>query len=133
MLHPTHLVVLLLSIFSCDSRGRRPRGQFGRVISEFQKPRFQNEARKRLLGSLSSNVFERHTSTGSERFSLLIYLDATKLVLLSVFTLKERFCPRVCSKSRPKSAKSPHPVDVRRSKTSLLKLPIFLSERWYPS
>ena len=72
--------------------------------------------------SLSSNVFERRTSSGSERFSLLIYRDATKFVLLSVFTLKEKFCLRICSKSRLKSAKSPLPVDVHRSKTSLLKL-----------
>ena len=72
--------------------------------------------------SLSNNVFERHTSTGSERFSLLIYRDATKFVLLSVFTLKETFCPRICSKSRRKSAKSPLPVGVGRSKTSLLKI-----------
>ena len=72
--------------------------------------------------SLSRNVFERRTSTGSERFSLLMYRDATKFVLLSVFTLKETFCPRMCSKSRLKSAKNPLPVDVPRSKTSLLKL-----------
>ena len=72
--------------------------------------------------SLSRNVFERRTSTGSERFSLLMYRDATKFVLLSVFTLKETFSPRMCSKSRLKSAKNPLPVDVRRSKTSLLKL-----------
>ena len=52
-------------------------------------------------------------------------LDATKFVFLSVFTLKERFFPRICSKSRLKSAKSPLPVDVRRSKTSLLKTPHF--------
>ena len=33
-------------------------------------------------GSLSSKVFERRTSTGSEPFSLLICRDATKFVLL---------------------------------------------------
>ena len=71
-----------------------------------------------------SDVFKRRTSTGSEPFSLLICHDATKFVLLSVFTLKETIFPRRCSKSRPKSAtKTPLPVDVRRSKTSLLKLP----------
>ena len=73
--------------------------------------------------SLSSNVFERRTSTGSELFSPLIRLDATNYVLLSVFTLIETICPNVCSKSQLKCAKSPLPVDVRRSKTSLLKLP----------
>ena len=58
-----------------------------------------------------------------------LYLNATKFVLLSVFTLKGTFCSRICSKSRLKSAKSPHPVDVRRSKTSLLKLPMW---EWRP-
>ena len=58
-----------------------------------------------------------------------LYLNATKFVLLSVFTLKGTFCPRICSKSRLKSAKSPYPVDVRRSKTSLLKLPMW---EWPP-
>ena len=49
--------------------------------------------------------------------------DATKFALLSVFTLKGTFCPRSCSISRPKGAKSPLSVDERHSKTSLLKLP----------
>ena len=76
-----------------------------------------------ILGSLSSNVLGRRTSTGSELFSPLILLDTTNYVLLSVFTLIETTCPNVCSKSRLKSAKSPLPLDVCRSKTSLLKLP----------
>ena len=59
---------------------------------------------------------------GSEPFSSLICLGATKFVLLSVFTLKETVCPKICSKSRLKSAKGSLPVDVRRSKTSLLKV-----------
>ena len=71
---------------------------------------------------LSSDVFERRTSTGREPFSLLICLDATKFVLLSVFTLKEKICLKSCSKSRLKSAVSQLPVYMRRSKTSLLKL-----------
>ena len=64
-----------------------------------------------LLSSLfqafrySSDVFERRMSTGSERFSFLICLDATKFVLLSVFTLIETICPKICSKSRLKGAK----------------------------
>ena len=45
-----------------------------------------------------------------------------QILLLSVFTLIETICPRICSKSRTKSAKIPLPLDVRRSKTSLLKL-----------
>ena len=73
--------------------------------------------------SLRRDVFEGCTSTGSEPFTLLIRLDATKFVFLSVFTLKETICPRICSKSLLKSGKTRLPVDVRCSKTSLLKLP----------
>ena len=43
-------------------------------------------------------------------------LDATKFVLLNVFTLKETICPRICSKSLLKSGKSPLLVDMHRSK-----------------
>ena len=77
----------------------------------------------RIIGSLSSDVFERRTSTGSKPFSLLISLDATVFLLPSVLILIETICPKICSKSWLKSAKRPLPVDVRRSKTSLLKLP----------
>ena len=44
-------------------------------------------------------------------FSLLICLDATKFVLLGVFTLIETICYKICL--RPKIAKSPLPVDLR--------------------
>ena len=56
-------------------------------------------------------------------FSLLICLDATKFVLLAVFTLIETICSNICSKSRLKIAKSQLPVYVRRSKTLLFKPP----------
>ena len=69
------------------------------------------------------------TSTGSEPFSRLISLDATAFVLLSVLISIETICPKIWSKLRLKSAKSPLPVDVRRSKTSLRKLPIFSGYR----
>ena len=59
-------------------------------------------------------------------FSLLIFFGATKFVLLRVSTIIETICPNVCSKSQLKSAKSLLPVDVRRSKTSLFKLPTHL-------
>ena len=44
-------------------------------------------------------------------------------MLLIVFTLLETICRKICSKSRLKGAKRQLPVDVRRSKTLLLKLP----------
>ena len=48
---------------------------------------------------------------------------ATKFVLLSDATLVKTICRRIFLKSRPKSSKSPLPVDVRRLKTSLHELP----------
>ena len=81
-----------------------------------------------MLGSLSKDVFERHTSTGSEAFSLLICLDAIKFVLLSFFSLIKTIYPRVSTEPLPNDAKSPLPVDVRLSKTLLLKLPKFIFE-----
>ena len=76
-----------------------------------------------LMGTLSKHVFERRTSTGSEAFSLFICVDANKLVLLSFFPLLKTIYPRVSTKPLPNDSKSPLPVDVRRSKTLLLKLP----------
>ena len=70
----------------------------------------------RELGSSSSDVFDRPKSTGSEPFSLLKYLDATKFVLLSFFALIETICSKISSKSRLKSVASPLKLDVRRSK-----------------
>ena len=76
-----------------------------------------------IVGSLSIDVFEPLTSTRHERFSLSISLDAVKFVLLSVFTLIEKICARICSKSQPKSAKSPLADDLCHSKILSLKLP----------
>ena len=59
----------------------------------------------RIIGSLSSDVFKRRTSTGSEPFSILNCLDATKFALLRVFTLKETICANFCLKSRLRSTK----------------------------
>ena len=76
------------------------------------------------LGSLSKDIFERRTSTGSEPFSFTICLDANKFVLVSFFALIKTTYLRVSTKPLPNDAKSSLPVDVRRSKTLLLKLPI---------
>ena len=75
-----------------------------------------------LLGSLSKDVFERRTSTGSEAFSLLICRGDKKFVLLSFFSLIKMIYLRVSTKPLPSDAKSPLPVDVRRSKTLLLNV-----------
>ena len=63
------------------------------------------------------------TSTGSEAFFFFICLDAHKFVSLSFLSLIKTIYPRVSTKPLPSDAKSPLPVDVRRSKTLLLKLP----------
>ena len=75
------------------------------------------------IGTLSKDVFEQRKSTGSEAFSLFICVDAHKFVLLSFFSLIKTIYLRVSTKPLPNDAKSPLPVDVRRSKTLLLKLP----------
>ena len=73
------------------------------------------------IGSLSKGVFERRTSTGSEVFFILKHLDAPKFVFLSVLTIIETSCPKRWAKPLSKNEKRPLLVDVRRSKTSLLK------------
>ena len=79
---------------------------------------------KRGIESLSKDVFERRTSTGSEVFSLTICLDAKNFVLISFFSLIRKIYLKVSTKPPPNDAKRPLPVDVRRSETLLLKLPI---------
>ena len=67
-------------------------------------------------GNLSQDVFKRRTSTESEAFSLLVIcLDANKFVLLSFFSFIRTIYPRVSTKLLPNDAKSPLPIDVRRS------------------
>ena len=75
------------------------------------------------IGSLSKDILEQHTSTGGEAYSLFICLDANKFVLLSFSSLKTIY-PRVSTKPLPNDAKSLLQVNVRHSKTLLLKLPI---------
>ena len=86
-------------------------------------PRISYDVSKQRKESLSKDVFERRTSTGSEVFSLTICLDAKKFGLISFFSLIRTIYLRVSTKPPPNDAKRPLPVDVRRSKTLLLKLP----------
>ena len=95
-------------------------GVFDKTIIPFEVVGYE------IIGSLSKDVFERRTSTGSEVFSLFIFLDTTKFVLLSFFSPIKTIYLRVSTKPQPNAAKSPLPVDVRRSKTLLLKLPNLL-------
>ena len=50
---------------------------------------WRNDLSSLLLESLCKSVFERLTSTGSLFAIILNYLDATKFVFLSVFTITE--------------------------------------------
>ena len=80
------------------------------------------------VGDDPGNEGGPHSPIGS--FSL-ICLDATKFVFFNVFTLIQMICPKIWSKSHLKIAKSPLPVDLRRSKTSLRKLRTWANS-WLP-
>ena len=45
-----------------------------------------------------------------------------RICIATCLTLVETICPKIWAKPRPKNEKSPVPVDVRRSKMSLLKV-----------
>ena len=83
-----------------------------------------NKLRKQAtLGSLSSDVFERRTSTGSGRFALLSHDFKQifgQIVSIRIKTLGNK---NTVASRLIKREKGLLPVDVRRSKTSLLKLP----------
>ena len=76
-----------------------------------------------VLGSLSSDVIERRTSTGNGLFALLSRnFDQIFGQIVSIRV--ETLCNTNMVASRlVKREKGSLPVDVRRSKTSLLKLP----------
>ena len=60
-----------------------------------------------LLGSLSKDVFERRTSTGSEAFSLLICRGDRKFVFLSFFSLIKTILPGILNPSTAQCCKKP--------------------------
>ena len=77
-----------------------------------------------LIGSLSSDVFERRTSTGSGHFALLsrdFEQIFGQIVSIRIKTLGNI---NTVASRLTKREKGSLPVDVRRAKTSLLKLPI---------
>jgi len=75
-----------------------------------------------MIGSLSKGVFERRTSTEIKAFYRLIWLDVTTFVLPCFVTLIPTICRKGLAKPLPENEKSPLPVDLRPSKTSLLEL-----------
>ena len=115
-----HVVVVQWTSKKCTKkRDARAELLFWSLIVLFFEVVVERRRRSCLssLMSLSKDVFGRGTSTGSESFSLLICLDATKLVKLSIFTVVETICQKSWAKSLPKYAKHPLPVDVLCSKT----------------
>ena len=76
-----------------------------------------------LLGSLSSNVFERRTSIGSGLFSIFDGGFAQIFSQIASITVKKLRNTNFISR-HVKRENTSLPVDVRRSRTSLLKLPI---------
>ena len=75
------------------------------------------------LGSLSNNVFERRTSTGSGLFSFFDGGFAQIFSQIASITVKKLRNTNFISSRHVKRENTSLPVDVRRSKTSLLKLP----------
>ena len=81
---------------------------------------------KPTLGSLSINVFERRTSTGSGLFSFFDGGFAQIFSQIASITVKKLRNTNFISSRHVKRENTSLPVDVRRSKTSLLKLPIIV-------
>ena len=77
-----------------------------------------------LLGGLSNNVFEGRTSTGSGLFSFFDGGFAQIFSQIASITVKKLRNTNFISSRHVKRENTSLPVDVRRSKTSLLKLPI---------
>ena len=76
------------------------------------------------LGSLSNDVFERHMSTGSCPFSFLGDGFAQIFSQIVSIRVKKLSNTNYIASRHITREKSSLPVDVRRSKTSLLKLPV---------
>ena len=84
----------------------------------------------KLIGSLSTRVFETRTATGSELFSLLTCLHTTTFTLLSIFSLLEMISIKIWETPLSWHAKCSLPVAVRVSKTCVLKLPNMYLPPW---
>ena len=76
------------------------------------------------IGSLSINVFERRTSTGSGLFSFFDGGFAQIFSQIASIIVKKLRNSNFISSRNVKRENTSLPVDVRPSKTSLLKLPI---------
>ena len=68
-----------------------------------------------LERGINKGVFERRMSTGSEVFFILEFLDDTKFVLLSFFTLVEAICSNIWANKLPRNEKNSPPPAGRGS------------------
>ena len=87
-----------------------------------------------VISHVSNNVFERRTSTGSGLFSFFDGGFAQIFSQIASITVKKLRNTNFISSRHVKRENTSLPVDVRRSKTSLLKLPIskkFSTQRLY--
>ena len=80
-----------------------------------------------IIGSLSNNVFERRTSTGSGLFCFFDGGFAQIFSQIASITVKKLRNTNFISSRHVKRENTSLSVDVRRSKTPLLKLPIRIS------
>ena len=81
----------------------------------------------KIIGSLSNDVYERRTSTGSGLFSFLDDGFDQSFSQIAAIRVKKLSNTNFISSRHIKREKSSLPVDVHHSKTSLLKLPNALS------
>ena len=63
------------------------------------------------------HAFEWQTATGSKTSSLFICLNATTFVLISVITLKETICLKICPRTTA-NVKSPLPAGVDKTRVT---------------
>ena len=89
-----------------------------------------NETSTRGIGSLSNNVFERRTSTGSGLFSFFDGGFAQSFCQIASITVKKLRNTNFISSRHVKRENTSLPVDVRRSKTLLVKLPNVSAETY---
>ena len=89
-----------------------------------------NETSTRGIGSLSNNVFERRTSTGSGLFSFFDGGFAQSFSQIASITVKKLRNTNFISSRHVERENTSLPVDVRRSKTLLLKLPNVSAETY---
>ena len=120
VIQPVNNIVLCV-IFRVPFRAVRLVGHLLeiRVLQESRKTQGKNKP----IGSLSNNVFERRTSTGSGLFSFFDGGFAQIFSQIASITVKKLRNSNFISSRHVKRENTSLPVDVRRSKTSLLKLP----------